>query len=446
MSSSLLGDIKLRDKNPGSEKTSAQVFSTPNYDSRLYQSYQPFTYAKIRELKNDPTIQLARWAVLAPMVHTPWIIEQNKKLATQEMVDFVHDNLRPLRDMFLVQAVFGTLDYGWNPFEIVYKPEDGRIWIDNFKALLHHYTTILIYINNGKFAGFTNETYFPDQSEKVIQPYAQLTNFEVEGTDWYGYSVYKSLNKICDSWDTVEATSNRYDKKIAGASWVVYYPVGETKYKGVLTPNDTIAQYIIADLQGSGCVAIPDEWAEWTDDMADREAEGKWRIELIEAKSSAQSAFIDRQKYLDALKMRALGFPERSIMEGSHGTKEEASVHTDIALSIVDSRHRLLTNQLNLYSLPHLMRFNYGKKYEYALRVTPAPLVDAQFGLVKDIYRLLLQNQKIAEKEFSNLNMTAIKTELNLPNINEDYVIPPDPPKVQPGQNKTSNTKEDSNA
>jgi len=54
----------------------------------------------------------------------------------------------------------------------------------------------------------------------------------------------------------------------------------------------------------------------------------------MSATNTSQGSFIDRQKYLDALKMRAFGLPERSILEGSHGTKAEADVHADIAPNV----------------------------------------------------------------------------------------------------------------
>lgn len=424
MSTSILGDITLTDKTKTSELTSAQIYSQPDSDSRIYPNAYYLTPNIIRELKKDPTVQLARWAVLAPMIHTPWTYV-NKRVggkysATKEMIDFLTENLAPLRDMFLMQAVFGALDFGWQPFEVVYKPDNGQVYIDNYKALLQDYTTILVYINNGRFAGFTNESFGLNSSALIEEKYAQIVNFEIEGTDWYGYSVFQTLNKIQYSWNSVEDTANRYDRKIAGSCWVVYYPVGRTTFRGVPTANDLIAKAILNDLIASGGVVIPDEVQDSFDELVDKEAKGKWRIDLISADSTSAAGFIDRQKYLDALKFRAFGFPERSLQEGKHGTKEEADVHGDVALSIVDTRHRLITNQLNLYSIPHLMTMNFGKKYAYSVGVDPAPLVDNQFATVKEIYRMLLQNPETLVKEFPTINTKEMKSLLNIPNTGKE--------------------------
>lgn len=417
-----IGPIQLEEKINKSEISAPQILTSAVYDSRIEQQIYPLTYSCIRELRNDPTVQLARWAVLAPIIHTPWTYVSENGKATPEMLKDVEQNLSPLRDFFLQQAVFGTLDFGWQPFETVVIPEDGRIQIDNFKALLQDYTSILVYLNTGEFAGFVNEPLAlrPNSAQIIPLEYSLCTNFSVEGTDWYGYSVFKSLQNVLTSWNNVEQTANRYDQKIAGASWVVWYPVGRTLYNGKYEDNAFIARQVLNRLESSGGVAIPDEIQEFLDNEGDedsvsKETKGKWRVEIMSADSSTQQSFIDRQKYLDALKMRAFGHTERSVLEGSHGTKAEADVHADVSISIVDSKHRLICNQLTTGPVYQFMEWNYGKKYRKAVTVKPAPLVDAQFNLVKDIYRLILQTPETLYKEVERMDLNAIRTELNIP-------------------------------
>ena len=413
--SQIIGPITLRDKNNGrSEKTSAQIFANPTFDSRVYPNYLTIPYQVIRQLRKDPTVQLARWAVLSPMIHTPWMYRK-KKNGSKEMIEFLEETFEPLRDQFLMRSVFGTLDFGWQPFEVVLKPENGYIYIDEFKALLQDYTTILVYINNGRFAGFANETFGFDQSTLVREEYAFNTNFDVEGTDWYGISVFLNLCSTINSWNVVETTANRYDKKIAGATWVIYFPVGETKYKGVITPNDEIANSLLNTLEASGGIAIPDDIQTWLDDSVDRETKGAWRIEILSADNSTQTTFIERQKYLDSLKIRAFGLTERSILEGSFGTKAEASVHADASLSIVDSRHRLLCNQLNNGPVSRLLALNFGKKYAYSACIKPAPLTDTQFATIKEIYARIISDGNVLAEEVKNLDMKALREELGIP-------------------------------
>ncbi len=417
-STTVLGPIILSGTLEGSERTSGQVTHFNVWDSRLTTSTS-LTPTRIREIRNDATVQLARQAVVSPIIHTPWNYNPTKD-APAGAVDEIVAIFEPLRDWLLQNAVYGALDFGWAPFEIIYVPKDGRVTITRFKQLLQDFTSILVYVNSGEFAGFANEPIsIGGVANNVIitLPYAINFNLAVEGTDWYGQSVSSVLDTICTRWNDVDKSANRYDKKIAGASWVVYYPVGETMVSGALTANDKIAKDILTHLEASGGVAVPDEIQEWLDDSVDRELKGKWRIELISAPNSSQSDFVDRQKYLDTLKIRAFGIPERSILEGQFGTKAEAEVHADIALSSIDTKHRLICDQINERAIRPLLRMNYGEKYENSVSIAPAPLVDAQFQTVKEIYRLLVQSPQIIAKEVQNIDVQALRDSMGIPSV-----------------------------
>lgn len=416
------GPIILKDPDINSESTGPQIRSASIYDSRISPHLFPLTYCKIRQLRKDPTCVLAKWAVLAPMIHTPWVYkatEIGKNIATKEMIDKVQDSFAPLRDRFLQQAVFGACDYGWQPFEIIYTPTDTTdLRISNAKALLQDFTEILIYVDSGEFAGFTNKPVSSRDFREIWinRDYALNINFSVEGTDWYGTSVFEALQGIQQSWDDVEETAARYDTKIAGAAWVIKYPVGSTIYNSVKTKNDVIAQDLMDKLRASGGICIPDEVQAWIDDTLDmnQKIKSKWQVELITADSSAATSFIDRQKYLDTLKIRAFGFPERAILEGKHGTKEDAAEHADIALGIVDTKHRLICDQLNNGPVKTFVRFHFGKEFENSVCIEPAPMMDTQFATAKEIYRMILQNPITLSQEVQNIDMQVMRDKLGV--------------------------------
>lgn len=423
-----LGPIILH-QPPKGEKTSGQVRRYNTFDSRLINHVTAnLTYARIREIRLDPTVQLARQAVVSPMIHTPWSYKTTVD-APADAKDLVFSALDDKRDWFLQNIVYGALDFGWAPFEIIYRPDGGQVSIAGLKQLLQDFTCVLVYLDTGNFAGLVNEPILiGDVAKNVIvrEPYAANFNLAVEGTDWYGISVSEVLDPICSAWDDVSSTANRYDRKMAGATWVVYYPVGSTPYRGVDTANDVIATAILNTLEACGSVAIPDEIQEWLDDSVDRELKGKWRVELIAPSTSTQSSFIDRMKYLDTLKIRAFGLPERSTLEGVHGTKAEAETHSDLALSTVDTKHRLICDQINDQIVKPLLTFNYGKKLSKCVWIEPAPLVDAQFQTVKEIYRLLVQSPQIIAKEVENLDVPSLRDQLGIPSAPDapnDYKI-----------------------
>jgi hypothetical protein len=424
--------IKYDPDKKTTEITPPQQGGSPYFDSRSYPTYAYYvTPSRIREIKKDATVRLVRQAIAAPIIHTPWTIKANKQ-APSVAKEFIEDIFRHTRDWLLQGSIYGALDFGWMPYELVYEPtKRGRITITKFKQLLQDYTTILIYMDSGDFAGYTNWPQYnvygfsssQDRSRsgweiEIDEQYAMNINLEVEGTDWYGISASCALDSLCKEWDDVNKTANRYDKKVAGATWVVWYPVGVTKYKGTEKSNDEIATNVLASLEASGGVAIPDEIQEWVQDLEDsidKDTKGKWRIELISAQTTSQNSFSDRQKYLDALKVRVFGIPERSLLEGKFGTKAEAETHAEIGLSTVDTKHRLIVQQYNKCAVNKVLKYNWGEKAIDSVWIEVAPIVSSKFNHLKEIYRMVLQSPSIGAIEAQNLDMKALREELSIP-------------------------------
>ena len=425
------GSIIIR-KDPHrktTEITPPQQGNAPYFDSRSYPTTAYYVSPqRIREIKKDATVRLVRQAVAAPMIHTPWTFKSNEK-APSEAKEFIEGVFKHTRDWLLQGSIYGALDFGWMPYELVYQPtKNGQITITKFKQLLQDYTWILIYVDTGDFAGFTNwpvynmylstNRAYSGFEIEIEEKYAMNINLEVEGTDWYGISTSSSLDALVSDWEDVNKSANRYDKKVAGATWVVYYPVGMTPFNGVETANDVIATSILDTLEASGGVAVPDEIQEWVsglEDSIDKDIKGKWRIELISAQTSAQTSFNDRQKYLDNLKIRVFGIPERSLLEGTHGTKAEASVHAEVGLSTIDTKHRLIVNQYNQCAINKLLQLNWGEEAVGSVWIEVAPLVSSRFSILKDLYSRILQSPDLGVLEGQNLDIKAIREELAIP-------------------------------
>ena len=183
-----------------------------------------------------------------------------------------------------------------------------------------------------------------------------------------------------------------------------------------MTDNQDIAKKVLDTLESNGAVVIPDEIQNFLDgDSIDNETRGKWRVELKSDTSNAQITFTDRQKYLDTLKVRAFGIPERAVLEGQFGTKAEAEVHSDIGLSTIDTKHRNIVDQLNKGAVRDLMRINFGEEVEDTVKIQVAPLVDSRFAVLKETFRLLMQSPNTIDDILPKLNVRAMMEELSLP-------------------------------
>jgi hypothetical protein len=427
--------IVKEDPARSSEVTTPQQLSMPQFGSRVYpSSYFYVSPSRIRQIRKDATVRLVRQAVVAPIIHTPWTFKESTN-APAGARDYIEEMFLGKRDWLLQGALYGALDFGWMPYELVFEVTDeGKITISKFKQLLQDFTTILVYVDTGDFAGLTNwplytasNTWVQERDRgrtttgwevELDENNSMVINLEVEGTDWYGISTSSSLDSLVSDWNDVNKSANRYDKKVAGATWVVYYPVGKTEYNGVETSNDEIARTVLSTLEASGGVAIPDEIQEWVSDLEDsidKDIKGKWRIELISARVSARQAFNDRQKYIDNLIVRVFGIPERSLLEGMFGTKAEAETHAEIGLSTVDTKHRLIVQQFNKNAINQVLRLNWGESAIDSVWIEVAPLVSSRFNHLKEVYRLVLQSPDVGSIEAQNLNMKAIREELAVP-------------------------------
>lgn len=414
--------LSLEDPIQSSNATSPQVLSIPVFDSQLARGFfGEITPDRIRELRNDPTIAFLRETITSPAIHTPWNYIETKN-APAGAKDFIEEQMEKHRIFLLQESFYGCVDFGWQGWEKVMTVDaKGFNVVSWYKQLLQEYTGILIFLDTGRFAGLNNSPTVTTRTGKDVALPLQnsmIVNFEVEGTNWYGKSVFQVLNDIQKKWNTVDTAASRFDQKVAGSHWVLYYPVGQTRYKGVMTTNDKIAERVLATLQASGTTAIPDEVQEWSDvDDIDDKIKGKWRLELLSDKGNSQQHFTDREKYLDNLKARAFGLPERSVFEGKFGTKAEAEVHADIGISNIDMKHRIIAKYLNLGVVRQLMTMNYGPEAADSVMIQVTPLVDSQYNMLKDIYHMILQSPGSQLAEMVNIDTKALRQKLDITSV-----------------------------
>jgi len=402
-----------------SEKTLPQVLVQPqDLFSGTPELNRPTGYlvpSKVRELRKDPTIALARQLVTAPVLISDWSIKSTKK-APAGAEEFIAEQLVPIKNHVLKHGFLGSIDFGWQPFEKVLGVNDeGYNVITKFKPLLQDYTDILVDKRNGRFMGLIQDV---DNTEVILSVDNSLSlSTDIEGTDWYGQSVMSILEKTQKKWDEVQESADRFDNKAAGAHWVVHYPEGVSMLNGVETPNHEIAQTVLNNLKSSGAIAIPNKLEQWFMDMdsTQKDAPRAWRVEILSPAGNIQTTFIDRLRYLDALKIRAFGFPERAVLEGQFGTKAEATEHADLGIMNIEVKHQSIVILLNWHVVNQLLRMNYGPEYENTVFIKPAPIIDARRAILKEIFSRFLQNGEVAPTIVQQLHTEGIAEEIGLP-------------------------------
>jgi len=401
-----------------SEKTLPQLPGGVNilYDNELHQLYTN-NYKTYTEMRSDATIAFARMLTVAPLVNTGWSYVSEH----EEALKLVRETMELFRIQIMKQAVEGYVDYGWTNWEVVWGVNNTHQIIPvKFKALLQPYTTILINPDTGDYLGLRQDDIdlFEFNTLHIV--------IDSIGTDWYGRPLLENCRTAYLSSINVNAAADQYDKKVAGSHWVIHYPIGSSPYgtSKKETDNYEIASEMLKSLTYSGQFIVPRRIATFIDDMNRQFGEDQWKIELITDKGRSSSSFIERQKYLDTLKVRGLGFPERSILEGQFGTKAESETHANIAVVNFEMRQQIICQQLNNQIVNDITYFNFGQKN--IVKIQPMPLANIKQIYWKEIYKQLLTQH--SDTEYASLDMTTFRKNLDLPEqTNDPLTVDPEP-------------------
>jgi hypothetical protein len=415
------------------ERTPPQVHTAIAYDGELAKPSKVAEafYKKVKDIRRDPTIKLVRQFAVAPLVASKWSIEKRDD-APEGASEFIEKQIEKHRLNLVTQAMYGMIDYGWQTFERVVEDTPDGLWgVKWLKPLLHEITTILVDPDDGSYIGIRQEPLSIVSTLAKLEAQIDLSaedvllfSADVEGTNWYGEPVMKALEPIYDEQATITKGARKYDARIAGAHWIIYYPLGISKYKGTDIDNGALAEQILKNIEAMGGIALPRSVVQAIDSM--NEALGasdaaQWKIELLSDKGASQAPFLDRYKYLDILKVRAFGYPERAMLEGQFGTKAEAEAHADLAILNLEMKNAQLIEQVNKQYCDWLLRVNWGPEACGSVFISPAPLADRAIGFFREVYKLLIQNRDGFFQEAQAVDWKAFRDKLDI----SEMVLPP---------------------
>jgi len=390
------------------ERTGRQVVTSWGGSAFAGMRRLPASYDTYRKMRRHPTIALARALSIAPIVAAEWSVEADAGVP-DGMVDFLQEQFIAVREFIVETALLGGIDFGHQPFEKVFEYSGGLWRLHKLKPLLQDLTEILV-TKTGAFAGL--------KQKNVVLPMESclLIPFRVEGTDWYGTPLLENVREPWNDWADANKGAARYDRKVAGAHWVVRYPRGESKdATGSTRDNAELAAEILQTLEASGSIAIADEVQAFVDQLGNATAKSRWEITLLEDAGGRQPTFVDRLKYLDSLMARGLLIPERSVFEGQYGTKAEAGEQIDLALTQADLTHRYVTRLVNWHAVDQLLAINWGESYRGKARLVAAPIRDAKLQYAKEVYTAFLTDPNGFLEESGQIDTDAIKDLLGIP-------------------------------
>lgn len=395
-------------------QTRPQIKGSVGADGRLPKPpAAALTYKTMREMRRHPTISLARRLIRAPVVASPWSVEADDG-APEGAKDFIDRQLQPLRMNLLRTAMNADIDFGWIGYEVIIDLDaiSRNQGVKTLKPLLQDVTDILIDPVTGALAGLEQEV----DGKKVTLTADQciLFSFDTEAGDLYGRPRLDNCLIPYKAWFVISSANDRYDKKLAGASWVVHYPPGNSMYNGVEKDNYDIAVEILAKLESSGGVVVPRQLEEQVDAL-NADSPRQWKLEVMSGLIGVQGSMIERQKYLDSLMSRGVGLPERAILEGQFGTKAESEAQADFAITDIELTHAYICQEVNTQLVNTLMRLNYGEQFRDTVRVVPTPLTDSKRAVLLTLYTTILSDPNMLALETEQVEMDAVRDALGIP-------------------------------
>lgn len=373
------------------------------------------TYAKYRLLRRDPTVALARALLSASVVVGSWSTEVDDD-ADDDAVTLVRETLFPMREGIMQAAMmFGCVDFGWQGFEQVYDTDDaGEVQLVELKPLLPDITELLVDKQTGAFAGYRQKHRVTGVNQDLPLSQCLHVAFRVEGSNWFGEPLLENVRAVCEKWEAADTSAAAYDKKIAGSHFVVHYPPGRSKVDGADTDNAEVALSLLKALESSGSVAVPRVVTAFVGDL-NAQTPDAWSVDVLQDSGGKQTSFVARERYLDALKVRALLLPERAVLEGQFGTRADAGAHADMAIVNSQLMDRSITQAVNTMVVRRLLALRFGRSAATSVRLVAQPLVDEQAAFLRQLYAGLLSNPQGFVEEFGTLDTDAIKDRLGVP-------------------------------
>ena len=384
------------------------------------------TIRTYREMLRNPTIQIGLRAAKSPVVQSEWSVESEDGVP-DEVVSFVSDYCLVHRPMILREGL-KAVEFGYYPFEIVWDTVDSKIVPAKLKPLRPEKTEILTDKTTGAFLGLRNGGVALEPDDCL------LFSLDGEAGDFRGRSRLENIRTDAWwPWKSALTQTQNYTRKAAGIIPRVQYPVGTSKDRnGTIVDNSEIARQVMDTIMRGKGVCMPR--------VIDKSGEGlvargidpspfmSWQIDFIEAGGSHGSELSDMLTKFEALMLRGLYVPERSITEGANGTKAEAETHSSVMVDMAESTLEQIMEVVNWHLVDKAVRRNFGENWVGMVWIKAAPIKDDKLDMLSSLVRDVLANPQNVDLLLSTIDLPTSAELIGLPVREHAADIPSSPP------------------
>lgn len=391
-----------------------------------------------RLMLQQQTIALARYIVTGPVRASTWDMTWDDEISKDDpAIQWVKDNILPLRRKVMRDAI-RAVDYGWQPFAVSWEIRDG-LYIPNLEPLLPD--TTLVLKDGNKFAGLENQ---PEKGETVKFGAMESWAPALDAEAGYAYGRSRLENVRTTAWAPWLNTALRMrelEGKISGIIPIVSHPPGGYQDDDGNSVNyATEANTILSELpQGRGVrietaldVAQLLEHPEFAAKLAELKL---FDVDFLDAGSvtPAVSGFISLLEYWDKQLFRGMLRPERAGLEAvAAGSRADSEQHTETGAADSEAIDADLTESFDEHVVRTALRLNFGEEKARRIHVISTPLLKWKQQVFREMLTRLVSIPDIAISVAKSLDMSAIFSQMSLPELKsfvmETIEKPPAPP------------------
>ncbi len=376
-------------------------------------------YKLYREISSHPTVALVMEIVKSPIISNEWAWHV-KDGTPDEWLQTVKEMLDGMRHQAINDGLRG-LEFGWAGFEKVWKEEDGSLVLQRLKPLIPEHTEILV-DRGGNFRGLKNGVAGRDTIE-LFDSKAWLYTHNAEFGNLYGRSRHENIRNDYDRSLQIADRLAQYLKKIAGLVVQLHYPDGTSKdVAGADRPNDFIAQQILDAVSQGKSVRLPNLFASMADQEPLKAAElagkSQWVLSALDIGGSDHSTgLLAALEYIDKRLVRGWLRPERSAIEGQHGTMAEASAHTDTGMTDSELVDQDFASQFNRGVVDDVLAMNFGEQARGAVFAVPSPITDGTAANKMSLLKQMLSDKATSASVAGKIDVDEILKDLDIPMV-----------------------------
>lgn len=382
------------------------------------------SYEQYRWILQHPIVRLVRSIAVGPILSSTWEYGPTDKKVPEDWIELVKNNLDPLRSQLLSDFFVNGRDYGHACGEPIWETtssqRNGETRLVRVKPLLHDVTKIRS-DPHGNFTGVENYVAVEGQDENPIilaAPYkAFLYTYDSYAGYLYGRSWLENIRATAwADWMNAAQQLNKLGMKVSDTFLVVKTPSGT--YPG---PNGTRISYrdSAIELIADAASGAPGAWLpslalnvnesgeiDALKMMAELASKSLTSLEALDfgSHSAAIKGLLERMVHDEELMFAGGLRPSRSGLEGEHGTKSSAEVHTDTGTTnaeIEDSAFAVALQPL----VDAILVVNRGEIARGRVRINPPPLVARLLATVKALLLAGMNDPDVAVELMGSMDV-----------------------------------------